>query len=161
VQPFAFIDQYFWLICIVVTGINYLFAIRVPPELANATSAQKSRRVALIQRGFAISALPWLVMGAGIVTQHANGVFSYFDPRSGNAYVWAWYVSLFLISCAFCYWVFAHKGAKEIVELKLLKAHGPTGEIPLRENWVKFFAAMGPPFVVLWVYLVSMVAVLK
>jgi len=161
VQLFAFFDRYFWLICIAIAGLNYVSAVRTAADLTELTDAQRARRKNLIQRGFAISTLPWLVMGLGIVSRRVDGVFSYFDPSAGNVCVWAWYVSLFLVACGFCFWVFVHGGAKEIVDLKLLKAHGPRGEIALREGWIKFLAAIGPLFVVLWVWMVSMMPMSK
>jgi hypothetical protein len=161
VQLFALIGRYFWLICIAIAGLNYVSAVRTAADLTELTDAQRARRKNLIQRGFALSTLPWLVMGFGIVTRRVDGVFSYFDPSAGNVCVWAWYVSLFLVACGFCFWVFVRGGAIEIVDLKLLKAHGPRGEIPLSESRIKFFAAMGPLFVVLWVWMVWMMPTSK
>jgi hypothetical protein len=98
VQLFALIDRYFWLICIAIAGLNYVSAVRTAADLTELTDAQRARRKNLIQRGFALSTLPWLVMGFGIVTRRVDGVFSYFDPSAGTSafgpgtWCWVWMV---------------------------------------------------------------------
>ena len=80
---------HFWLAFVVVTIINgrYWWAgvqarIRAQPELGPGY-----RR---LYRGYLFwGNVPWLLMGAGILSGQVRSIFDFLQPRSGNPYVLA------------------------------------------------------------------------
>jgi hypothetical protein len=59
--------------------------------------------------------LPWLIMGAGILSGDVPSIFHYFDPRSPNPFIVAWFGSIFLLWTAGTYWLFGRGGAEQLV----------------------------------------------
>jgi hypothetical protein len=92
-------------------------------------------------------------MGFGQTVGGVPNVSHYFRPHDLNPYVLAFVGSIFLISVSFAYWVFFLGGAKKAMQFRLLEAVGLRGNVELTEGRVKLFAALGPPFVILWVLL--------
>jgi hypothetical protein len=149
---FEFIGRYFWLICIGVTLIKdrisraQVVGVPIDPETQHAISIARAR----VRWGMLA---PWLVMGAGIMFGHVPGVWSYFKPQEMNPYVWAWYATIFAMAVAFAWWVFLGDGALRAVQLGIVNMVFFGRRVNITERWVKIYAAIGPPFVVLWVYL--------
>ncbi|MHC4532989.1 MAG: hypothetical protein ACYS6K_03465 [Planctomycetota bacterium] len=121
---FALISKYFWLIAIVVTGINaYLIKfysikyIKENPELSDGY--KKIFRCYLFWMN-----IPWVVMGAGCVIGKVPTIWHFFRPRDGNPYVLAWFGSTFLLWILYIYWLFFKGGA-----VMLSKHPGTFGEI--------------------------------
>jgi hypothetical protein len=48
----------------------------------------------------------------------------------------------------------ARGGARFVIALNLVQVSGFRGQVAMKEKWVKLFAALAPPFTVLWVWLV-------
>jgi hypothetical protein len=147
------IGKYFWALCIGVAALNfYVFAPRngAPRTdgVENIAELQTMRH-----RVFGVTILPWVVMGISQVVGKVPNVWSFFRPQDLNPYVWFWYVSIFLLSCVFAYWVFFRGGARLAVALNLVQVTGFRGPVKVNEKWVKVFAALGPPFTILWVWL--------
>jgi len=59
--------------------------------------------------------LPWVVMGAGILFGGVPSIFHYFDPKSSNPFVIAFFGSIFLLWVLGTHWLFARGGAELIV----------------------------------------------
>jgi hypothetical protein len=115
--------------------------------MVNAIELQAVR-----QRVFWATLLPWVVMGVAQVVGGVPSVWSFFRPQDLNPYVWSWYVTIFVDSCFFTYWVFFRGGAKFALALNLVHFHFFGREVPMTEKWVKVSAALGPPFTIAWVF---------
>ena len=55
--------------------------------------------------------LPWLVMGIGILSGRVDNVFDFLRPRSGNAFVLAFYFIIVVSTLPLAVWVWAFGGA--------------------------------------------------
>ena len=83
--------KHFWLAFVVVTIINARYwragvqgRIRAQPELEAGY-----RR---LYRGYLFwGNVPWLLMGAGVLSGQVQWMFDFLQPRSGNPYVLAWW----------------------------------------------------------------------
>ena len=150
---FEFIGQYFWALCIGVTAFNVYV---IGPSRASAVS-HDTVGVAELQtvRNWVFGAmiLPWVVMGIAQVVGGVSNVWSLFRPRDLNPFVWSWYAVVFLLSCAFAYWVLVRGGAKYVLALNLVRVSGSRGSVDVSEKWVKVFAVLWPPFSIGWVIL--------
>ncbi|MEJ0084421.1 MAG: hypothetical protein WDO72_01955 [Pseudomonadota bacterium] len=150
---FDLVGKYFWALCIGVTALN--FYVLAPRNGAPGTDDLED--IAELQtmrhRVFGLAILPWLVMGISQVVGDVPNVWSFFRPQDLDPYVWSWYVSIFLLSCAFAYWVYFRGGARLAIALKLIQVSGFRGQVTVNEKWVKIFAALGPPFTIFWVWL--------
>jgi hypothetical protein len=103
--------KHFWLVFVVATIVNgrYWLAgvqgrIRAQPELAPGY-----RR---LYRGYLFWCnVPWLLMGAGILSGQVRWMFDFLEPRSGNPYVLAWWWSMAALLALGTVWVFWGGGA--------------------------------------------------
>ena len=113
---FEIMSRYFWIVAIVVTGVNVaVFKARsaryvhAKPELAEG--------YATLIRGYLIwMNVPWVVMGFGCTVGGIPTVWHYFRPQDGNPYVLAWFASVFLLWIAGTYWLFLKGGAETLVK---------------------------------------------
>jgi hypothetical protein len=149
-----FIGRHFWLVCFGACGYNYFAARRL--RGAAASNRPVNEEAQALRRTFAlVSILPWLVMGFGQTVGGVPNVWHYFRPQDGNPYVVAFPLSIFLILLCFACWVLVFGGAKKVVELALLDVVGWRVPFALTEGRLKLIAALGPPFVILWVLLLA------
>ena len=153
---FEFIGKYFFLLCIGTTALNVYVAgpKREGSGLNGTVSAAEIQTVR--HRIFAAKVFPWVVMGFAQTVGGVPDLWSFFRPRDLNPFVWSWYASIFLLSCAFAYWVLIRGGAKYVITMNLVRVYGLRGPVAVSERWVKVFAALGPIFTVAWVRLVWM-----
>jgi hypothetical protein len=103
---FRLISQFFWLICLVTTLINYQIARRRIGTRIDPSNTEEAIRY--MRRFAVIGALPWGLMGA-----------------------------------------------RKVRELELLSTFGAPAGIPMSERLIKITAALGPPFLLLWVWLAA------
>ncbi len=109
---FELFSRYFWLICIVTTGVSIAGfrnqaqeRIQGDPALANGYD--------ILARGYLTYAnIPWIVMGLGMVFGHVPSLWYYFRPGDGNPWVLAWYASIFVVWMLGTYWLFLRGGAE-------------------------------------------------
>lgn len=147
---FELFGHFFWAICLATQALQYLFASR---RLARAHAGQPGKAHAAavyLRRGAIGMAVPWLIMGCGELGGGSSGVWAYFRPQDGNPFVLAWLASLMALSLIFCLWVFLADGARKIVELKL----SLNGRPQTSPGKIRFFAAAGPFWILLWILLV-------
>jgi hypothetical protein len=123
---------------------------------SGAMSLGTSDEAKVLRRRFAVvAALPWVVMGIGMVLGGVPNVWYYFRPQDQNPYVWAWFGTVFLVAIAFAWWIFFRDGAAKIISYQILTTFSP------RSNWmhtvgrIKFFAALGPIWIVLWTAIIA------
>jgi len=109
---FEVVLTHFWLAFVAVTIINgrYWWAgvqarIQARPELEPGY-----RR---LYRGYLFWAnVPWLLMGAGILSGQVRWMFDFLEPRSGNPYVLAWWWANGAVLAAGTAWVLWGGGAE-------------------------------------------------
>jgi hypothetical protein len=164
VNLFTIIGRYFWLLCLGVSAYNYIVGMS---SLASRdpTDPRASVDAIALRRWFAIySALPWAVMGWGIIVGGVPNIWYYFRPQDRNPFVLVWFAAIFLVAIYFAFWVFLRDGAQKVVLLQPFEVNwyrtslrGTTrGTISLTEGRVKLFAALGPIWIAVWTYLVSL-----
>ena len=150
---FDAIGRYFWLICLAISGYQYLAASRRIDSEEDLDDSARAERLTYVQRSIGLSTIPWWVMGLGQVTGSTSTVWEYFRPQDMNPFVLGFVGSVFAMSLAVAYWVFLRGGARKTIEFKLMHAQGFSGSKPLTERQVKLFAGFGPLFVLAWIAL--------
>ena len=102
--------QYSWIVFILVVVANAVFwrmeardRIKVDPSLR--------RPLNRLYGGFVFwLSLPFLMMGAGIVTGNVDNIFQFLKLDSGNPFIIATQALLFAEDALFIYWVFFRRG---------------------------------------------------
>lgn len=113
---FGLISKYFWIIFIVITLAN---AITMKIRAKKRIEADPSLKLGydMIFKGIITwGNIPWVIMGAGIITGRVPTIFHYFRPQDGNPFVIAFYISVFLIWILGTYWLFVKNGAEMLVK---------------------------------------------
>ena len=149
-EPFRLISQFFWLICLGVSLINYIVARR---RIAPGTNSEDAIRY-LDWMSFA-GAVPWGLMGVGQISGFTPTVWYYFRPQDLNPFVVLWLACVFTETVAYAAWVLFMDGARKLREYELLAAFG-WNKKPMSERLIKITAAMGPPFCLLWIWIAAM-----
>jgi hypothetical protein len=149
---FEFIGKYFWALCIVITYVNFYVLPRRRAAVNDAAAIDSATLQSTRRRVFFAMLVPWVVMGIAQVVGGVPNVWSFFQPRELNPYVWSWCLTIFALSCAFAYWVVFADGAKIAATLNLVQVNVFGRQVPVAEKWLKVFAAMAPPFTIAWVW---------
>lgn len=151
---FKFVGQYFWLIFIGVTVINYLMMNR------SDTFDESGRIDGALRRKYlgwfwGLSCVPWLVAGYGQVVGGLPNVWALFRPQDRNPYVWAFYASILLVYAVMVYWVLFRDGARIAAELRVatFNVNGKSGT--MSAFWIKVVAIAAFPFFALWLWIAS------
>jgi hypothetical protein len=155
---FKFVSQYFWLICIGVSVINYLLMNRFDDSDEDRHIDRDLRRKYL-GWFWGLGALPWLVAGYGQVTGGLPSVWAIFRPQDKNPYVWAFYASILFVYLAIVYWVLFRDGARIAAELRMVKFNAPGKSGALNAFWIKVIAVAVLPFFALWLWVASLMDV--
>ena len=148
---FKFVGQYFWLICIGVTVINYLMMDRF----------DSGDEGGLIDRALRRKYLGWLwglarlVAGYGQIVGGVPNVWALFRPQDRNPYVWAFYGAILIVYAVIAYWVLFRDGARIAAELRVVKFSTPGRSGTLSAFWIKVFAVAALPFFAFWLWLAS------
>ncbi|HVK56448.1 MAG TPA: hypothetical protein VM532_15655 [Burkholderiales bacterium] len=145
---FRLLSEYFWLIALSFSAFNYRKA-----RGAIATS-QASKGAIYLQRFALCASLPWVVMGLGQILGFTPTIWHYFRPQDGNPFVIAWLAVILVLTCAYAWWVLFAGGAQKVRDLNLMAALGQHSSKPPSLLFVKLFAAFGPLFFPLWLYMV-------
>jgi hypothetical protein len=106
--------RHFWLAFVVVTVVNgqawwrqIQGRIREAPELAPGY-----RR---LYRGYLFWAnVPWLLMGAGVLSGRVGGVHDFLQPRAGNPVVVGWWAALAMLLALGTWWIMLGGGAETL-----------------------------------------------
>jgi len=130
------IFSHFWVAFIVATLLNGgIWWSRSKPYRERDPSLTASYRSIIV--GFITwGNIPWVIMGAGIVFGGVPSIFHYFNPRSSNPFVLAWFGSLFFLWLVGTYWLFARGGAEEIVRLPGLIQGNVTSASAIKRTWL-------------------------
>lgn len=154
-EPFELISRNFWALCLVISGFQILRARRRAFSVHWESNAKAHAALAYLRWYMVALVLPWVVMGCGVISGSTPTVWYYFRPQDGNPYVLAWIGVIILISFLYSAWIFLANGARKIVDLKLMQIIGGKDGALSSASRIKFFAALGPPFTVLWVFMAT------
>jgi hypothetical protein len=110
--PFGY--RYVWVFFLLMGFTNTYLGWRSLLTHIKDNEALKSK-YRLIFTQYAIwTNLPWVVMGAGILSGEANGVLDYLVPSSGNLTVAIWWGLFFFMNYALVVWIFFAGGAEKL-----------------------------------------------
>jgi hypothetical protein len=128
VERLPFIFRHAWLLFVIVTCANgAVWWVRARPRIAENPALQEGYR-RLIRGWLIYGNLPWLVMGAGILSGSVPSTFHYFNPRNGP-FVIAFYVTVVAFWIATFYWLFFKEGAETLL------AHPGLLNVPVGRPW--------------------------
>ena len=155
---FQLFARYFWAIAIGMSLINYAIGRRRLVSESGLSEIRRNDAQSLFGRLCLFSNVPWLVMGWGVLFGGVPSVFSYFRPQDHNPYVTYWYGSLLLLAVVGALWVLLGNGARRIRELQQLGVFGARQKNSATSEWaIKLLAALGPVFVLFWIYWVQFI----
>ena len=150
IDLFHLLGRYFWLVCRRITAYQYFWMRDAKLEHPGDPNPGADA-ISLRRRLFAVSDLPWIVMGWGILVDEylTSGISSGLAIKPVCAGV-VW--DIVAVTVFFAFWVFFLGGAQKMVVLKPVEIRwhrtgfrGTTsGIIELTVGRVKLFAAIGP-----------------
>lgn len=149
---FGFVGQYFWLICIAMSVIIFFLLSR--DQEGDSTATRELRRKHLVWL-WAVSILPWLVLGYGQVVGGIRNVWAVFRPHDLNPYVTAFYAAVLVVYLSFIFWVFFRDGARVAAELKIFRFKVLGRWQALDAAWIRFLAAVALPFFAFWLWVMT------
>lgn len=150
---FGLISKYFWLLLLVIGVINYRKALSTSAMLGASNQTDEAERYL---KRFSIGAnIPWVVMGIGQVFGYTPTIWYYFRPQDGNPFVIAWLLTILVTTSLYAYWVLFASGAQKVIDYNLMSAVGQRKARPPSLWYIKLFAALGPLFLPVWVYLAA------
>ena len=151
---FKLVGEYFWLICIGVTVINYQMMDRFDSgdEGGHVDRALRRKYLGWL---WGLSCFPWLVAGYGQIVGGVPNVWALFRPQDRNPYVWAFYGAILIVYAVIAYWVLFRDGARIAAELRVVKFSTPGRSGTLSAFWIKVFAVAALPFFAFWLWLAS------
>jgi len=114
-NPFVLISEYFWMIAIIVTFINWTMFRKRAKKHIDENPELKEGYEALFRGYIVWMNIPWVVMGIGCTVGGVSSVWHYFRPRDGNPYVLAWFASVFLLWVSSTFWLLFRGGAEKLV----------------------------------------------
>jgi hypothetical protein len=114
-NPFVLISEYFWVIAIIVTFINWAMFRKRAKKHIDENPELKEGYEALFWGYIVWMNIPWVVMGIGCTVGGVSSVWHYFRPRDGNPYVLAWFASVFLLWVSSTFWLLFRGGAEKLI----------------------------------------------
>jgi hypothetical protein len=128
--------KHFWVMFIAVTFANgAIWWRRSAKHRANNPQLSDGYRSVIL--GFVTwGNLPWVIMGAGILIGGVPSIFHFFDPRSGNAFVLAWFGSIIILWVLGTYWLFLRGGAELLASLPGLLQPPLTSPQAVKALWL-------------------------
>jgi hypothetical protein len=149
---FQLLSRYFWAVALAMALVKYLKA-RNRVQAATDLSPQEKQSGEICLKWFAVlSSLPWLIMGWGILFGDVSSVFSFLRPGNGNFYVMLWICTVLALTMVYAGWVLFADGARQVRLLQLQNFHAGGRGVPLSETAIKILAALGPFFVLFWIW---------
>ena len=111
---FDVVSQYFWLICIMLTVINWMSFRKRAQKYIEENPELKEGYEELFRGYLRWVSMPWLVMGFGCTVGGVPSVWHYFRPRDENPFVLAWFACIFVLWLYGTYWLFLRNGAEKL-----------------------------------------------
>jgi hypothetical protein len=128
-SAFHFIDRYFWAIMIAVTFFQAARIRSISRPYIEADPGLAAGYVSLIRAHLVWMNIPWVVMGIGSTIGGVPSAFCFFNPRDDNPYVFAWFLSLFVLWTVGICWVFFMDGAQT------LASHPGVVDVHITRRW--------------------------
>ena len=111
---FSLLFRHGWLLFVVVTCVNgAIWWHRAQPRIAENPALEEGYR-RLIRGWLIYGNIPWLVMGAGVLSGSDPSIFYFFNPGNGP-FVVAFYGSVVALWIAGFYWIFFRNGAEALI----------------------------------------------
>ncbi|MEM7187011.1 MAG: hypothetical protein AAF466_10160 [Bacteroidota bacterium] len=108
-----FIPKYFWVLGIAITFLNvFLMWTRIRGKMKNPDLSKGYQQ--LMQGYLMVMIIPWLIMGVGITSGMAEGVFDFVNIRSDQFIVQTFFGYILGVWIVGFYWIFFRKGAEFI-----------------------------------------------
>jgi len=146
---FNIIGRYFWLLGLGTCAFQYVRSVNRPVD--SSIDPEARREVDFYRNiAFAGQAIPWLIMGAGIMTGSVQDVWGFFRLRDGNSFVITFAVLTVLMAFGLAAWVFSG-GAKKVVAPRLFELLNSQYK-DVTERGVKLMSAGGVLGALVWVY---------
>lgn len=145
-------SRYFWIICLAMTFANYRITRNRIHAMTDLGPLEKESGEACAKWFAILSSIPWLVMGWGILYGDVPSTFSFLRPADGNPYVVLWVCTVLALSMVYAGWVWFADGARKVRLFQLQSRLARSGSGPMSERAIKIFAALGPFFVLLWIW---------
>jgi hypothetical protein len=150
---FEMLLRHFWVVFLAVTFAKYL-AARQRIRAAADLSAEEKQSGETCAKWFAMfSAIPWVIMGWGMVVGGLPSMFSYMRPQDGNPYVVIWVCTVLALTMIFAGWVLFAGGARKVRIYQLSNVNVFGRSVPMPETFIKIMAALGPFFILIWIWL--------
>ncbi len=109
-----FVFKYFWAIIILTTlGLVYKSWLLIRSEVRSDKSKLEQYRRFLMHASVWLN-LPWVLMGAGILTGEVSSLLDFLKPSEGNSFVTLWFICIGVLFLIGTYWVFFLKGAETL-----------------------------------------------
>jgi hypothetical protein len=138
------IIKYFWILFIVTTIVNvYILKSRVQPHIDKNPDLKNGYDN--IFRNFLIyGIIPWIIMGAGVLSGKTNGIFDFLNPRALNPFVLTFHLYIIIINLLLFRWIYFKKGAEFLSQhpgIIVFRGFGKSKEVT-SPNLIKLFFAL-------------------
>lgn len=108
--------SYFWLIAIIINGVNAVIAWIRSQQYVQKKPALRSGYVKLILSIFLCLNIPWIVMGLGLTSGSVSNFANYFYPRYGNPFILAYWASILGLIFVYNTWIWFAGGAEILIK---------------------------------------------
>ncbi len=130
------LPNYFWLVSIGFSGLNaVIFWVRAQRHIQKNPELRPGY-IRLIRGFFLGMSAPWVVMGAGLETGSVSNLTDYFDPRAGNPFVIAWWISIWILLLFLGYWIWFQGGAEQLIQHPGLLRGNPKSPKEIKLGWL-------------------------
>ena len=128
-------EKYGWIIFIIVWTAN-IFVIRKRAQESIDTNPELEKDYNDLLKGMLLFNIPWIIMGAGILSGSVQGMNAYSLPRQFNGFVAAFHICLLLLLALAARWIYFKNGAK------FLEEHPAIFTKAISEAQVKFYGGL-------------------
>lgn len=128
---------------IAVSFINYLVFKNRSQKEVEANPDLKTGYDKLFRALLIYGNIPWVIMAIGDLTSQTNTVFDYFNPKSFNAFVLAFHLSIIVIWVLCVRWIYFKNGADFLVQHPgLIHVRGLGGAVKPTATLIRLFFAL-------------------
>jgi hypothetical protein len=108
--------NYFWLIAIIINGVNAVIAWMRSQPFIQKNPELKAGYVKLILSIFLCLTIPWIVMGLGLKSGGVSNLADYFYPCCGNLFILAYWSSILGLIFVYNAWIWFAGGAEILIK---------------------------------------------
>jgi len=108
-------EKNFWLFFLI-SNVSYAFSFKLRARTSITERPELVEGYEKIFKGYLFfGSLPWVVMGAGILSGSVHGFFDYFRPWEGNPFVLAFHAVIITFYILAVIWIYFRSGAEFLV----------------------------------------------